>query len=205
MNTTTSHDKENFYRGGPTHHRGGLLYPNEKLGSIPETSTLSGKKNKGTAPPMKDKITSFELDSFLDGGKKQVAIIDPLQALNGRSRIARKLLVSPLQVVSSGNKRSFAMQAAEVGDTTRAKKKMLTSRNGLLSFEDETRLEFFCGKSKSPKTKLEIEREFDIFFENVNYVQCEDELKVFDSCPEVITKVCLLHMNIACYIFSSKQ
>ena len=180
MNITPSHDKENV-------HRGGQLYPNEKLGSVPENTTMSGKKDKRIGPPTEAKIASFELDSFLDGGKRRVAIIDPLQALNGRARIARKLLVSPLQVVS-GKKRAFEMKPTEEG-SVRAKKKIL-SQQSLSSFNDKTRLEFFSGMPNY-KTKLEIERELDILFEKINNVQCVVEFKVFDSCPEIITKVWL--------------
>ena len=115
-----------------------MLLPCEKLGAVPEHTTIGG--NKCSNPETKKKLTNWEKITILDGreqkdvdidpvevlakkvmrqkleniemglildGEKRVAIIDPLQALNTRSRIARRLLVSPLQIMSNKNLELF--------------------------------------------------------------------------------------------------
>lgn len=202
-------DKENVCRN--------TLLPREKLGSVPEHTAVGGSKfsNVGTEKKlaslekgliildgrekkaveidpveglakevMRQKLANIEMDLVLDG-EKRVAIIDPLQALNVRSRIARKLLVSPLQIISNKKRTLASLERTENGN-----RKKIQFEKEQVVFDDNLRLKLFAGKMKGNVTKAVIEREFGTFVKTVSKVQGVDESKVFDSCPEVVTKVC---------------
>lgn len=198
-----------------------IMLASERLGAVPENKTFSSKKKF-----VETKISELDLNS--GGGVKRLAVIDPLQSLNGKTRIAKRLFVSPLQKAMSGKKRSSEMNA--LGDTNgRVSKRMMmmgvakstsTSTSGLsqnqqpqpqaqTNFNKKQRIDFLSGKIQEgiSSTKLLVEREFDIFVDSVNKVRGVDGSKVYDSCPEVVAKVriCFFVITAGCYsIFQSQ-
>ena len=182
-----------------------IMFGSERLGVVPENKTLSSNRNK----MVETKISELDLNS--SEGVKRLAVIDPLQSLNGKSRIAQRLFVSPLQKALSGKKRSFEMNTSGglTENNERVSKRMMimgvatiTTTSGLsqsrqpqkhlqTNFNKKQRIDFLSGKTEkaNSSTKLLVEREFDIFFDSVNKVQGVDGSKVYDSCPEVVAKV----------------
>jgi hypothetical protein len=212
---SNSYDKENY----PNH--GNMLYPHEKLGTVPEQIILSnGKKSGGSIVTRRTKkkladlsSMDIDMDSYIDGGQKRLAVIDPLQALNGRARIAQRLFISPIRTMSIQNKKRSAssslsslemMKGVEDGtkrikittpSSTSASTSAQSSEQEKLSmtkFDNLSREDLFNAKLKSAKTRIEMEKECDVFMESVNNVQVDDR-RVFDSCPEVVEKVCIYY------------
>ncbi len=192
-----------------------LMFSSERLGAVPENKTFSCERKT-----VENKIADLGLSSIDSaGGVKRLAIIDPLQSLNGRSRLAKRLFVSPLQkAMSNRKKRSFGtnVNTDYSHDNERASKKMMVTRetsratNGSNQYQHDQpenytnhnfsmkeRIDFLCGKIPTygmTSTKLLVDIEFDIFAEEVNKVQGVDQSKIFDSCPEVVAKVCYVLM-----------
>ena len=205
-----SNDKENQNQLHPCSGTSAVMFSTESLSAIPENKMFSVDRKM-----VEEKIADLELGSLdsCNGGEKRLAMIDPLQSLNGTSRIARRLFVSPLQRAMSGRKRSFDVNSNSHCDSERVSKRIMlttvrTKAQGSNQYQhqhqqqqphnptssDEDRIDFLCGKKRyvTVSTKLMVERECDIFFDTLNKVHGVDESKIYDSCPEVVAKVRLM-------------
>ena len=169
-------DKEN--------QSGNVLRPRERLGSVPESPGTMEGSSKSYSYMMKRKMTDSEINSILDGGEKRLAVIDPNQPRTSRKRLAQKVLSSPLQIISGRKKASVKAVNIEVDG-----KRKDRNDDRKIVLNESQRKQAFAGKMKGLVSKLDIEREFDIFVKTINEVQVNDESKIFDSCPEVVSKV----------------
>lgn len=176
-------DKENIARN--------MLFPREKLGSVPEHSALNGGE-KSFNSTIEKKLADLELEMPIDGGQKHIAFIDPFQHMNRRSLIANKLLVSPLQMITN-KKRSHSVVEFK-GNEGKTNKKA-KSKSQATDLDEALCREIFSGKSKETMTNVDIEEALAKFVRTINLVERFDETKVFDTCSEVASKV-----NIHYYI-----
>mmetsp|Transcript_16667 Transcript_16667/g.19292 ORF Transcript_16667/g.19292 Transcript_16667/m.19292 type:complete len:285 (+) Transcript_16667:137-991(+) len=179
---------------------GNMLYPGEKLGRVPENSTFSGTKEYYKNTIAKKSIANMNMESYLDcGGEKHIAMINQQKAENHKLIMARKIFASPLQVLKVG-KRSFDDDAESYDGGLKRQK--TGGKRLCFDLDEKTRIGFFCGNLKLKRTKAEIAHEISYFVAKLNEIDGIDESKVFDSCPEIVSKI---KTFLATYVMISRS
>lgn len=172
------HSKENI--------PGNVFCSSEKLGSIPEHYLIDGEDKASKAT--QKKLLELELQLCSGDGEKRIAIIDNTY---DKKSIIPKRLSCQIQKLSGSKRSNPPLEQKEVIDQSNKKPLYEQTQS---TFNDAQRLGLFNGDSKLVLTKKEIEREFKLFVSSVDSVEGVNELKIFDSRPEVAEKVCCTYV-----------
>lgn len=167
------HSKENI--------PGNVFCSSEKLGSIPEHYLIDGEDKASKAT--QKKLLELELQMCSGDGEKRIAIIDNTY---DKKSIIPKRLSCQIQKLSGSKRSNPPLEQKEVIDQSNKKPLYEQTQS---TFNDAQRLGLFNGDSKLVLTKKEIEREFKLFVSSVDSVEGVNELKIFDSRPEVAEKI----------------